>query len=56
MSTAAIREQLRATKFLEGLTDTATHQLARLVTHASYESDQLLFEEGAPRQFAAVLV
>ncbi len=56
MSTAAIREQLRATKFLEGLTDTATHQLARLVTHVSYESDQLLFEEGAPRQFAAVLV
>ncbi len=56
MTTVAIREQLRAAKFLDGLTDTAIHQLARLVTHARYESDQLLFEEGAPRQFAAILV
>jgi len=56
MNTSAIREQLRATRFLEGLTDTAIHQLARLVNHASYESDQLLFEEGGARQFAAILV
>jgi aspartate ammonia-lyase len=56
MGTSAIREHLRATRFLDGLTDTATHQLARLVSRVSYESDQLLFEEGATRQFAAVLV
>ncbi len=56
MTTAAIREQLRTTRFLDGLTDTAIHQLARLVSHARYESDQLLFEEGGPRQFAAILV
>ena len=56
MHTATIREQLRATRFLEGLTDTAIHQLARLTTHVTWESDQLLFEEGGPREFAAILI
>jgi aspartate ammonia-lyase len=56
MTTAGIREQLRATRFLEGLTDTAIHQLARIVSPVHYECDQVLFEEGAPRQFAAILV
>jgi aspartate ammonia-lyase len=55
MNSAIIRDRLRATRFLEGLTDTAIHQLARIVTHASFESDQLLFEEGAPREFVAIL-
>src|SRR5262245_25165315 len=56
MSQSVIREQLRNTNFLEGLTDTAIHQLAKLLTHVVYESDQLLFEEGSPRQFAAIIV
>jgi aspartate ammonia-lyase len=56
MATGAIREHLRATIFLEGLTDTAIHQLARLVEPVSYPSDHVLFEEGSPRQFAAILV
>ncbi|HSA54436.1 MAG TPA: aspartate ammonia-lyase [Gemmatimonadaceae bacterium] len=56
MNPATIRERLRATRFLEGLTDTAIHQLARLTTHVTWESDQLLFEEGGPREFAAILI
>ena len=55
MTTATIREHLRGTRFCQGLTDTAIHQLARLVTHATFESDRLLFEEGGPREFAAIL-
>ena len=56
MNASTIRDQLRSTRFLDGLTDTAIHQLARLVTHVSYESDQLLFEEGSPREFAAIII
>src|SRR5690349_14048007 len=56
MSTTAIRDQLRAISFLEGLTDSAYHQLARLVSPVRYETDQVLFEEGAPRSFLAMVV
>ncbi|HEX7122689.1 MAG TPA: Crp/Fnr family transcriptional regulator, partial [Gemmatimonadaceae bacterium] len=56
MSHAAIREQLRATRFLDGLTETAIHQLARLVTPVSWEADKVLFEEGSPREFAAIVI
>src|ERR1700693_1973227 len=56
MSSATIRDRLRATQFLDGLTDSAIHQLARLVTPTSYECDQVLFEEGAPRSFLAIIV
>jgi aspartate ammonia-lyase len=56
MNTAAIREQLKAMPFLEGLTETAIHQLARLVAPVSYAGDQQLFEEGDPRDFAALIV
>jgi len=54
MSTT-IREQLRSLPFLEGLTDTALHQLSRLVQPVEYECDALLFTEGSERkQFAIV--
>jgi aspartate ammonia-lyase len=56
MSTTAIRDQLRAISFLDGLTDSAYHQLARLVVPVRYETDQILFEEGASRSFMALVV
>ncbi len=56
MSTTAIRDQLRAISFLDGLTDSAYHQLARLVNGVRYDTDEILFEEGAPRAFLAMVV
>jgi aspartate ammonia-lyase len=55
MTTAGIREQLRASRFLQGLTDTALHQLAHVVQRTVLECDQVLFEEGAPRRMMAIL-
>ena len=55
MSKTAIRDQLRAIPFLDGLTDSAYHQLSGLVTPVRFECDELLFEEGAPRAFLAML-
>src|SRR5215213_223870 len=56
MSTTTIRDRLRALPFLDGLTDSAYHQLARLVTSVRYDTDEILFEEGAPRAFLAMVV
>src|SRR5436190_17266582 len=56
MSTTAIRDKLRAISFRDGLTDSAYHQLARLVTLVRYETDEMLFEEGSPRSFVALVV
>jgi len=56
MSTTVIRDHLRAVSFLDGLTDSAYHQLARLVTPVEYATDDVLFEEGAPRAFLAIIV
>ena len=55
MSTA-IREQLRTLSFLDGLTDTALHQLSRLVQPMQFECDALLFTEGSERQRLALVV
>src|SRR3954470_17821155 len=55
MSTASIRDRLRQTRFLEGATDSAIHQLARVVTPTTFELDQLLFEEGSPRTAMAII-
>src|SRR5919202_7083400 len=55
-ATASIRDQLRRLDFLDGLTDTALHQLSHRVTPASYTTDQVLFTEGQARTFLAVLV
>jgi aspartate ammonia-lyase len=56
MSASAVRDRLRQAQFLEGVTDSTLHQLARLVTPATYECDDVLFEEGAPRDFLAIIV
>jgi len=56
MSTTAIRDKLRGISFLDGLTDSAYHQLARLVTLVRYDTDEMLFEEGAPRSFLALVM
>ena len=55
MSTA-FREQLRALSFLDGLTDTALHQLSHLVKPADYECDAVLFTEGSERRILALVV
>ncbi len=55
MSSAPVRDQLRQARFLEGVTESALHQLAKLVVPTTYETDEVLFDEGSPRQFMAVL-
>ena len=55
MSTASIRDRLRQSPFLEGLTDSAIHQLAKVVKAASFEPDEVIFEEGSPRTAMAIV-
>ncbi len=54
--TNSVRDHLRALSFLEGLTDTAVHQLSRLVQPAEFACDEMLFQEGEPRQLLALVV
>src|SRR3954468_20311967 len=55
MSTSSIRDRLRSARFLEGATDSAIHQLARVVVPTTYDVDELLFEEGSPRTAMAIV-
>ena len=55
MTLAPIRDQLRQARFLEGITESALHQLSKLVTPTTFEPDQVLFAEGAQRDFLAIL-
>ena len=50
MSSASLRDRLRQAEFLEGLTDSALHQLAKLVSVVTFECDEVLFEEGGAAQ------
>ena len=52
---SSVRDQLRQAQFLEGLTESALHQLSRLVTARTFECDEILFNEGASRSFLAIL-
>jgi aspartate ammonia-lyase len=52
---ATVRDQLRQAHFLEGVTETLLHQLAKLVQPKTFDTDAVLFEEGAPRRFMAIL-
>jgi aspartate ammonia-lyase len=52
---ASLRDRLRQTDFLNGLTDSSLHQLAKLVTCSTFECDDMLFEEGATRSFMAII-
>jgi aspartate ammonia-lyase len=53
---ATVRDRLRQTQFLEGLTDSAIHQLAKVVAPVTYEADAVLFHEGSPRDFMSILI
>jgi aspartate ammonia-lyase len=53
---STVREELRGARFLEGVTESALHQLGKLVTRVTYEPDEVLFLESSPRQFMAILV
>jgi aspartate ammonia-lyase len=53
---ATVRDRLRQTQFLEGLTDSAIHQLAKVVVPVTYEADAVLFHEGSSRDFMSILV
>ena len=53
---ASTRDRLRQAEFLENLPDSALHQLSKLVAPESYECDAVLFEEGAPRAFMAIIL
>jgi aspartate ammonia-lyase len=55
-NTASIRDRLKQAQFLEGVTDSAIHQLAKVVTPTVYECDDVLFEEGSPRTAMAIIV
>ena len=55
MTTAAIRDRLRQSQFLEGINDSALHQLSKLVEPQTFERDAVLFHEGSPREFMAIL-
>src|SRR6266550_1752573 len=52
---ATVRDQLRQAHFLDGVTETLLHQLAKLVEAKTFETDAILFHEGAPREFMAIL-
>src|SRR5215204_2566443 len=55
MSTT-IREQLRTLSFVEGLTDTALHQLSHVLQPADYACDELLYSRGDERKIMAIVV
>src|SRR5438045_4274521 len=52
---ATIRDQLRQAHFLEGVTESLLHQLAKLVQAQTFETDAILFHEGSPRELMAIL-
>jgi aspartate ammonia-lyase len=56
MSPSSVRDRLRPAQFLNGLTDSALHQLAKLVAPVTYECDDVLFEEGSPRTSLTILI
>ena len=51
-----IREQLRALSFLDGLTDTAYTSSHGSFSRPATSATSALFEEGAPREFLALVV
>jgi aspartate ammonia-lyase len=55
MSLLATREQLRILTFLDGMTDTALHQLAAHVVPTTLAGNAMLFKEGSPRELMAIL-
>ncbi|HMC55478.1 MAG TPA: aspartate ammonia-lyase [Gemmatimonadaceae bacterium] len=50
-----VRDQLRQAHFLQDITESSLHQLSRIVEAATFETDAMLFTEGAPRRFMAIV-
>ena len=55
-TTSSDRERLRESRFLQGTPETALHHLARLVSTRTFAADELLFDEGTPREFMAIIL
>jgi aspartate ammonia-lyase len=55
MPTNTDREKLRDSRFLQGTPETALHHLGKLVETKTFAADELLFEEGTPREFMAII-
>ena len=53
---SSVRDQLRQAGFLETITESALHQLSKLVKHQAFEPDAVLFSEGAKRRFMAIIM
>jgi aspartate ammonia-lyase len=56
MTAHAMAESLRQVAFFEGLPDTLLWHLAKAGAEARYASDELVFTEGQPREFFAVIL
>jgi aspartate ammonia-lyase len=56
MTIASIRERLRQTRFLEGLTESGLHELAKRVESKTFECDDSLFHEGDQRRLLAIII
>ena len=54
-ASSTARDQLRQAQFLQGLTESALHQLSRIASPRTFECDEMLFTEGAPRSFFAII-
>src|SRR3954469_16806039 len=54
-STPTDRDRLRESRFLQGTPETAMHHLAKLLSTRAFKPDELLFDEGTPRQFMAII-
>jgi aspartate ammonia-lyase len=52
---SADRDRLRESRFLQGAPESALHHLAKLVQTRVFEADELLFDEGTPRDFMAII-
>jgi len=51
-----IRDALRTSSFLQGMPESALHQLAQIVAPMHFEANDVLFAEGAQRAMFAILV
>ncbi|MEO6447293.1 MAG: aspartate ammonia-lyase [Gemmatimonadaceae bacterium] len=55
MQTSKVRDLLRSSSFLEGMTETALHQLAQQIEVETLDTEHVLFVEGEPRTRMAIL-
>jgi aspartate ammonia-lyase len=54
-SISSDRDRLRASRFLQGTPENALHHLGKLVETRVFAADELLFDEGTPRDFMAII-